>query len=292
MKFKSLILALSICLISCSKDYIVKPFDPKVHYDNVYLIMGQSNATGVASWSFLETKAPEVYQRFIVGEPQVLMSYDMYYYIDEQYQPVKFGFGAEQEFFGPEIGIADVLRQENETSYIIKATLSGSCLQDQYMDYAGTKYELYDRFASFIMQQLNVLKEEGKNPRLRGLFWMQGEGDSIAWAAKSYGRALKQFVNSLRKDFNEYVYGYMNFVDAYISTKSPYWENPNGVNEGKESFKNSKEHNYCIKTNGEDEDAIDLTLKSLSGEDPYDAAHYDSLSMLLLGQTAGKLLLK
>ena len=58
-----IILLFPLLLVGCTSEdysYVVKPVDNEVHYDDVYLIMGQSNATGVAEWRFLEEKAPDI----------------------------------------------------------------------------------------------------------------------------------------------------------------------------------------------------------------------------------------
>ena len=292
MKKRFLALISLLCLCSCSEEFVdnPQPLDPSAHYDNVYVIMGQSNATGISQASFLATKSPEVYDKYSAGNPNVLIAADVDGHVYEDFQPVRFGFGADEGYFGPEIGMSETL-ETNEPIYFIKATLSGSCLQTQYIDSNGDKYDLYNRYIPFILNRMNSLKEQGKNPRLRGVFWMQGESDSIGSYANTYEKATKQFVNNLRTDFYEYIYDHMNFVDTFISTKSPHWEHADKVNLAKDKVASLSSHNYCIHTNGEDDNAIDLVLKSQSGEEN-DAAHYDSLSMLYLGVEAGKYLIK
>lgn len=296
MKIKRFFLPLMLCLTGCSNfNYEVKPVDENVHYDNVYVIMGQSNASGVSQYSFLQEKAPETYAKYSVENPDVQIITDVDGLYDTVYHPMKFGYGYNTDCFGPEIGISDVIASPGETSYIIKATFSGSCLQTQYMNMKGQKLELYNRFIPFILNSLKTLKDNGKNPRVKGVFWMQGESDSMSDIAKTYANAESLFVKNLRKDLNEYVYGYMNFVDAYISTWSS-WKNPFLINNCKEKVKKEDEHNYCIKTNDEDRNSIGLHLKSDSGdgyaEDSTDNAHYNSLSMLVLGRAAGLYLIK
>jgi len=292
-KLSFLFLIPALLLSACAEnfDYEVKPVEPETHYDNVYIIMGQSNATGVAPVSFLETKSPTTYLKYSTNFNQVDISYDVDQRIESNFVPVRLGFGANEEYFGPEIGISEVISEVDEKSYIIKATWSGSCLQSQYVDKNGDTYELYDRFVPFIKDQLKKLKKNGKNPRVKGLFWMQGESDSFDGLCDTYGEATQWFVKRMRKNLNDYVYGYMNFVDAYISTKSIHWPHPDQVNLYKDEFAALDEHNYCIHTNGEDNNAIDLVLKVDSGEGN-DAAHYDSLSMLALGKESGKYLIK
>ena len=285
------LLCLSACSNSPNFDYSVKPVDPDEHYDNVYIIMGQSNASGIAQASWLETKDPVTYAKYAANYNKVEISYDVDQRVSTNFVPVRIGFGAAEGFYGPEIGISEVISEVDEKSYIIKATWSGSCLQSQYVNKNGDTFELYDRFVPFIKDQLKRLERNNKNPRVKGLFWMQGESDSLEGLCDTYGEALEWFVRRMRMELNDYVYGYMNFVDAYISTKT-IWPSPDPVNQGKEEFAKKDEHNYCIKTNGEDSTALDLGIKSQTGEDINDPAHYDSLSMLALGKEAGKYLIK
>lgn len=286
MKKRFLLLLPLLCLTACS--YGV---DPNKTFDNVYLIMGQSNASGCCKASFLETKDPETYAKYKNGFNNVEITYDVDDHVNQSYVPVHFGIANTLEFFGPEIGISDVLSTVNEKSYIIKASWSGSSLQADYVNKDGDTFKLYDRFVPFIKKQLKKLQKEGKNPRVRGLFWMQGESDSWEGLCDNYGPALEWFVKKMREELNNYVYEYMNFVDAYISTKT-IWTFSEKVNAAKQNFSNVALHNYCFKTNGEDENAIDLGIKAQTGEDPNDWAHYDSTSMVALGREAGKYLIK
>ena len=283
---------MSLSITSCdAKSYEPKKLDPNQTYDNVYLIMGQSNASGVSPYSFLESKEPELYQKYTEGNSKVLISFDTDQRINNDFVPTKFGYGCNEEFFGPEIGIAEVLSQKEETSYIIKATWGGTCLQTQYVDADGKKYDLYYRFVRFIIKQLRALEENGKNPRVRGVFWMQGESDTFLDYKAKYQEAEQQFYEYLRHDLNDWIYEYFNFVDAYIFTRGICWVEPEIVNDCKQRFSEVNEHCYCIKTNGEDDTAI-MTYLKCETEEGDDLAHYDSKSMVLLGKTAGSYLIK
>lgn len=276
-------------LVGC-ENYKPKELNPNKTYDDVYLIMGQSNASGVSEQKHLVTKNPEMYQKYSEGNSKVLISYDCDERIQKDFVPVKYGYGHDENCFGPEIGIAESLSEKEATQYIIKATWSGSCLQTQYMDKDGKKHTLYKRFIPFIKGQLESLEKQGKNPRLRGVFWMQGESDSFL-LSYDYKPASLRFFNNLRSDLNKWIYEYFNIVDAYIFTRGICWTKPEIINTCKQQLADENEHWYCIKTNGEDESAIKLYLKCET-EEGDDLAHYDTVSMLLLGKTAGEYLLK
>ncbi len=287
-----LITLISFLLTGCNSiPYSPKKLDPNVTYSDVYLIMGQSNATGCASYSFLETSHPDIYQKYINGNNKVLITYDTYYQLEESFIPTKLGCSDNGDFFGPEVGMAEVFSEKEATSYIIKATISGSCLQTEYVTPQGYVRYDYNRCVSFIQKQLKLLEDKGLNPRIRGIFWMQGESDAFFEGAEKYEKSMVYFYKYLRHDLNDYVYEYFNFVDAYISTRT-LWTYADVVNRCKDNVSKQFDDYYVIKTNGEDENAINLILKPESHEDDNDPAHYDSSSILLLGQTAAKYLLK
>ena len=290
MKHLKIFIFIPFLLSGCNQTYEPKELDTNKTYEDVYLIMGQSNASGCSQQKYLETKDSEIYQKYTQGNSHVLLSYDCDDHIQKDFVPTKFGTGNTEDFFGPEIGIAETLNQKEATQYIIKASWSGSCLQNQYVNKDGKKLRLYKRYISFIKGQLKSLEKQGKNPRLRGVFWMQGESDSFL-LSYDYKVASKYFFDYLRTDLNKWIYEYFNIVDAYIYTRGICWTEPEIINTCKQQLADENEHWYCIKTNGEDNSAITLNLKSDCGEGE-DLAHYDSLSMVLLGKTAGEYLLK
>lgn len=292
MKNKILLLSFVVLLLTgCNTSYQPKKLNPEIKYDDVYLIMGQSNASGCSIQSYLETKSPEIYEKYTAGNEKVLISYDCDARIQNNFVPVKFGFGNNELCFGPEIGMSEVLSQKEDTSYIIKATWSGSCLRTEYVNEKGRKLKYYKRFVPFIKNQLMSLEKSGKHPRVRGMFWMQGESDSFLENKELYYDAEKCFLSYLKHDLNKWIYEYFNFVDAYIYDHGICWVNPEIINAAKQKYCDEDEHSYCIKTNGEDENAISLYLKCETNETD-DLAHYDSLSMLLLGKTAGEYIVK
>lgn len=284
---------LTISLTGCnSTSYKPKKLDPDKAYDNVYLIMGQSNASGCSYYQYLETLDPELYAKYNTGNNDVLITYDCDDRLEYNFLPTQFGFGHDEDCFGPEIGMAEVLSEQEGTSYIIKATFSATGLMSHYVSPKNKKkLSLYKRFLKFITTQLKALEAQGKNPRVRGVFWMQGESDTFLEHPEKYGQAQELFVKYLRHDLNNWIYDHFNFVDAYIFTRGICWVNPEIINDAKQKFADENEHCYCIKTNGEDETAIKLYLKCETNEGD-DLAHYDSSSMVLLGKTAGQLIIK
>ena len=88
MKLKKLLFLLPILLSVCScKSYKPKKLDPNVTYDNVYLIMGQSNASGISQYTYLQESEPELYQKYNQGNEKVLISYDCDQRIEKNFVP-------------------------------------------------------------------------------------------------------------------------------------------------------------------------------------------------------------
>ena len=265
-------------------------------YDDVYLIMGQSNASGNSLWNFLETKDPEAYAKFsTTGTENVLLSYDNYIKKGDGFAPTRFGMADDYHGtdgkFGPEIGIADVLSTKQETSYLIKAAYSGSPLSWEWLTYEGERYWLYEHMIDFIISELSYLKEEGKNPTIKGLFWMQGESDSQNYDMSiMYKEHELLFFNYLQEDLSDYIHDEMLIVDAHISARCPIWTNYGIINQGKTEISDILSNHRYLTTNGEDD--LLILNKDETGEEEGDSAHFESKGMLDLGRKAGRLFLE
>lgn len=256
---------------------------------NVILITGQSNASGNSPWMYLKEKNPEVYNKFKDGVNNVLTSYYVHSSNYKKYfSPTTFGMADFKDFFGPEIGIADVFSKSNEVTYIIKYAIGGSRLDNEWLNSNGERGKLYNDSIDWFKKRLKYLKSRGVQPNIVGQFWMQGESDSNDEFGYKYGTNLSNMISFYRNDLKDYYMDHYTFVDAYISTKT-LWPNPNLVNNQKQIVADSDSNVFCIKTNGEDENAINLDVKLHSGEGD-DQAHYDSQSQYLLGERAGKII--
>ncbi|MCQ2801999.1 MAG: sialate O-acetylesterase [Bacilli bacterium] len=291
---KPLYIATSIVLLllsSCGQKedkykHLIKPGKA-----NIVLITGQSNASGNSPWSYLENKKPEVFNKYKNGFDGILTNY----YVHDSnnidfFEPTRFGMADSKSFFGPEIGIVDTLSSLNETTYIIKFAIGGSRLDNEWLNSNGKKGRYYNDSISWFKDKLEYLKSHGVEPNIIGQFWMQGEGDSIDPFKIKYESNLKALINFYRDDLKDYYVDHYKFIDAYISTKT-IWPDPYTVNKAKQNVADSDPYVYVIKTNGEDENSIDLNIKKASNEGD-DAAHYDSISEFLLGQAVGKILSK
>ena len=256
---------------------------------NVILVTGQSNASGNSPWEFLQSKNPTIYNKFKNGVTNVLTSH---YVQDgrcyEYFEPTRFGLADHDSFFGPEIGIADVFSEANGFTYIIKFAVGATRIYNDWLDSHGQRGRLYNDSVDWFKKRLSYLKSCGVEPNIVGQFWMQGEGDSTDEWGSVYASNLKNMISFYREDLKDHYQDHYTFVDAYISTKTV-WPNPTLVNQQKQMVADADPNVFCIKTNGEDETALNLDIKKHSGEGD-DAAHYDSQSEVLLGQRAGQII--
>lgn len=311
MKTKRLfILSLTISLCACEDSY-----EPKSDFTytndsffvrdtlsevnnkkaHVVLLYGQSNADG-ASWiEYLERKDNAKCQEYRNGYENVLINYfnDGGEFFGEgntsNYEFIKctLGCGWNKDMFGPEMGIAEELHNayKDETSFIIKWTWGGTTLRDQWLDNHHGRGDLYNNSMDYTLKCLNYLKNKGYELIIDGICWMQGENDSYNDDWRAYYRDTKAFVNLLRYDlkgFQEKI----KFIDAAINEDEGMWLYPKAINKGKKKFANESSLNYLIDTN-----ALGITTRT-EPEGSVDYAHYDSLSMVKLGQEFGKIAVK
>ena len=257
----------------------------------VILLIGQSNATGCSITEYLkEGVSEEEYSLYENGFPSVLINYcldDHNASSGGDFVPVDLTCGAGNGFFGPEVGMAEVLSEAypDETVIILKYTMSGYSLHYHWLS-AGERGSIYQAFLQFIETYMAVLIEKNYDPEIGAICWMQGESDTTDFKASRYYDNQTAFVSYLREDLAKYAEDEIYFIDAGISN-SPYCEPAYPeINEAKKKFSEQSPHNLYFST-------IDMGF-TVSGEpvgDP-DWGHYDALSELALGRTFGELVLQ
>lgn len=285
-------------LIGCKND------QPKANLGpvNVILISGQSNAVGCTRSSYIKTSmGVPTYNRFEAGFDNVLISYDCWtkdvylpdsdpnkFYSQNKskgFVPVKLGQGNGEETFGPEIGIADYLTDEEGTNwgdkvFIIKYACGASNLKD---DWTEKNSPMYGRFIKYVKKAMSKLSNKGYKPTIKAFCWMQGEGD--AWGPEYYNyykTNLRTFVGNVRHDLLKLSGNQeMAFIDAKINGYgqwSAYGDGWAKVNIAKKEFAAESDNNFLI-------DTILEGMTSLN--EPTGAAdkdHYDSESEVKLGK--------
>lgn len=255
----------------------------------VILLLGQSNATGSSICAYLKDNiGEEAYAVYEKGFESVRINYcldDHNATSNGAFVSVDMTCGATTGFFGPEVGMAEVLAAAypDETVYILKYTMSGYSLHHHWLC-AGQRGSVYEACMDFVTTHLDNLRAHGADPRVGVICWMQGESDTTDFKASHYYDNQVAFAAYLREDLASYAAeGGIHFVDAGISN-SPYCEPAYPtVNEAKEKFSKLSPLNHYFST-------IDLgfTIHKEPESDP-DWGHYDSVCELELGRIFGRM---
>ena len=299
MKRKLLTLLLSplvVTSIGCKSQDV-----PDLGPVNVILISGQSNAVGCSHSEYLSTSmGQEAYEKFRDGFDDIKISFDCWtkdgfstgnytYYSQNKskgFVPVKLGQGNGKQTFGPEIGIADYLTDEEGTNwggkvFIIKYACGASCLKDDWLDKKNSP--MYGRFIKYVKSAMSKLSDQGYKPKIKAFCWMQGEGDAYSASYyANYRTNLETFVGNVRQDLLKLSGNKeMAFIDAKINGYGDWSKYGNGwseVNIRKGQFANSSENNFLIDTIAQGM----TSLNEPSGNPDKD--HWDSSSEVKLGR--------
>ena len=260
---------------------------------NIILLNGQSNASGCAILDYLykNSKNKEI-EKYKNGYSNVFINYfneNGNTSSNGEFVKVKGGQGANLNMFGPELGIADYLAKNypNEIFFIIKYAWSGSCLYSQWIQPNGEGGDLYDAFINFTKTSLNYLILKNYSININGMCWMQGESDSMIYElAQDYQINTLNLINNVRNDLKNFnsskgIY----FIDAGIG---------NGELLKYYQIVNNAKYDVSLL------DAKNIYIDTLKDglrcdEEPYDNPdiyHYDSLSMIKLGNLFAQQVLK
>lgn len=253
----------------------------------VIVLLGQSNASGCTYNNYLEINtSKEEYERYQNGFNNVLINYSIdnrSYTTNGEFKKVDLTCGVKEGRFGPELGMSDVLSKEfkDETIFILKFTMSGYSLNHHWLN-NYERFDIYNACLIFLETYLDYLISKNYDINLDAICFMQGESDTTEYKASRYYNNLIKFTNYLRSDLDKYNDDEIYFIDAGISN-SPYCE-PSypDINKAKEDFSKLSPYNIYFPTieNG-------LTTMNEPYENP-DLGHYDSLSMIRLGELFGE----
>ena len=182
-----------------------------------------------------------------------------------EFQPTKVGMGNTDQYMGPEIGIAEALKEKATSDrpiYLIKCAFSGSGFAkndpnwilegDPRTDYKyNAKQNLYEnKVKIFTENNLELIKATGKDPVIKGFLWHQGESDS--GKEKTYEYSMKALISRFRTDFAEYAPEQngdnIAFIDGYIydGPSSPYGNGATSLNNVKQKIAEEGENNYIV----------------------------------------------
>ena len=210
MKYIALIVGIGLAIaLETSAGEPSKPID-------VYLIGGQSNATGQGYIANLPKDfAPhQEVMLFHSGKPHLDSGADANTWI-----PLRQA-SESPDRFGPELGFGNRLAEQmpDRTIALIKHAHSGSNLYRDWnpgsdatdKDAFGPQFKV---FAETVELGLKGLRAKGYSPIIRGMIWQQGESDREGDASEKYGDHLVHFIGRVREQFNSpgmlFVYGYV-----------------------------------------------------------------------------------
>lgn len=253
----------------------------------VILLVGQSNASGASRCRYLkDTVGDEQYAKYESGFENIIINYcvdDWNNTSDGEFRTVNLECGAADGFFGPEVGMAEVLSEAfpNEQVVILKYTYSGTNLNYQWLS-RGERGSIYNALKIFVDTYMGYLLNKNYNASIGAICWMQGESDSNEYKSERYYDNTVNFVKYMREDFDKYsTDGEIYFIDAGISD-SYAWECYEKINESKKQFSQLSELNIYFSTI-----ELGFTVNTEPQGEP-DVAHYDSLSELELGREFGR----
>ena len=211
---------------------------------DVYLIAGQSNGVGYTAVDSESEQAEIAKdERYRNGFDDVKYygyvecNKDTTLPANIALRSVKLGKGADSqgktretkyETFGPELGMAKYFADNGiaNTNYgIIKYAAGGTAIYDEFTSNMGSQYGnwmspslvakygkgsatltglCYANFLTTVRQGLKTYKDNGYNPVIKGLAWMQGESESqSANNSKRYAELLSTMIADMRKDLTE-----------------------------------------------------------------------------------------
>lgn len=259
---------------------------------DVIIMGGQSNMVGCSRVSYVSTSMGSVkYQEYLTGYDGVRIAYDCLTKnaIDDYpeqntsrgvFVKAMLGEGNADITFGPEVGMGEVLSRtsHNGNVFLVKYACGASNLLDDWAaPSSGRISGLYAGFLNYVKAEMKVLSDNGYAPVIKAMCWMQGEGDSYPGYSTQYLDQLTYFVRDLREALSEYTDGVdFAFIDAGISD-SPVWAQYSIVNTAKRQFAAQSDRNVYIDTIAE---GLDYSQEPT---DSPDLAHYDSASMVKLG---------
>ncbi len=255
---------------------------------DVYLIGGQSNATG---------------QGYMKNIPSDLETDKSVHFFYSQYLG---GGGTDMEWgplcqasetpdkFGVELSMGTTLKKlyPDREIALIKHALSGSNLYEQWApgknknDTANFGPE-FKKFIHTVEAGLSELEAKGYKPKINAMVWQQGEADARDIAGvennRNYGKNLHHFIKRIRKQLNApkmlFIYGYVIPVPLVRFTGREEVREAQKYVDQDSGHKLASEKAFVIETD-------DLPLRGDEPDSPYpdDKIHFNTFGILELGE--------
>jgi hypothetical protein len=255
---------------------------------DVYLIGGQSNATG------------QGYMKNIPDEFETDKSVRFFYsqYLGGGGTPMEWGplcqASETPDKFGVELSMGTTLKQltPDREIALIKHALSGSNLYEQWAPGKNKKDSEnfgpeFKKFIQTVDAGLRELEAQGYEPKIKAMVWQQGEGDARDIAgmeiSRNYGKNLNHFIKRIRKQLNAhkmlFVYGYV------IPVPLERFTGREEVREAQKNVDQNSGHKLALKGAFVVE-TDDLPLRCDEPDSPYpdDKVHFNTFGILELGE--------
>ncbi len=259
---------------------------------DVYLIGGQSNATGQGYMVNLpkdfeiDTSVQIFYSDGLRGEGKPL-----------EWSPLCQA-SESPDRFGVELSMGTKLKELNPQKEIaiIKHALSGSNLFEQWNPGINKKDtanfgEEFKKFVQTVEEGMQKLRDAGYRPMIRGMVWQQGEGDARFDSGKEnsedYGKNLSHFIHRMRQQLRFkrmlFVYGYV------IPVQMPRFTGRKDVRQGQRNVDQDSGDRLAVKRAFVVE-TDDLPLRCDEPNSPYpeDKVHFNTFGILELGDIFAK----
>ncbi|MAX24031.1 MAG: hypothetical protein CMJ19_05950 [Phycisphaeraceae bacterium] len=254
---------------------------------DVYLIGGQSNATGQGYIANL----PE---GFMINQQVLLFHSDLLEGgVPYKWQPLC-PASEDSQKFGVELSLGNTLQEFYPTKKIalIKHAYSGSSLYKDWNPGNDSNDSLnfgkqFKFFLKTVNKGLTLLREQGYVPEVKAMFWQQGEKDARDNAgienSKIYGNNLNHFIHRVRAQFEAesmlFLYGYVLPVplERYIGREEVrHAQSKVDQNSG---HRLAVENAFVIET-----DDLPLRFDEPNSPFPDDKVHFNTYGILELGK--------
>lgn len=277
-----------ITFFQCIFIFSVTTFGQTKKEIDVYLIGGQSNATGQGYMvnipdNFEIDRSVHFFYSKYLGGGGTAMEWGPLCQASET--PDKFGvelsMGTRLKELNPDIEIA-----------LIKHALSGSNLYSQWnpgkskMDTAHFGPE-FKKFINTVEKGIEKLEDKGFEPKIKAMVWQQGEADARDIAgmkrSRNYGKNLNHFIKRTREQLNApemlFIYGYV------IPVPLERFTGREEVREAQKYVSQNSDHKLAVKGAFVIE-TDDLPLRCDEPDSPYpdDKVHFNTFGILELGE--------
>lgn len=170
---------------------------------------------------------------------------------------------------GPEYNFIRTLQENGiEEMAVVKTAWGGTGLTphaDRNDWSPETEGELFDKMIADTLDMIRSLRAKGYEPKLEGLFWMQGEAEASASRSGSFSENMRHFIESVRAALDA------PDLPVYMGEIADNPSNPysDDVQAGQQKLADEMDNVYLIQTDG-----FELT----------DNVHFSEAGSFMLGQ--------